>query len=206
MSCFQADCANVTAPVNFQALLSVEADKMDAGIQTFGLIHKDCTFTDIYDPTEWEAKKASGEIDMGPCGIVNLGNPSFATSPDGCGGTEIDRTTYNPSFTVRKLDATALTHIFYMICLMEDTDCFNVFFCDCNQNIILNYNWMRYLHGKTTDVPDECPGIPFTISQAPTRGSTSNDILDYTIAFEVRYAGRKFMGESLLPGVCAALA
>lgn len=206
MTCFSTDCATFDIPVNFQSLLPDGPQKMNGGIERFGLIKADCTFTDIYDPAEWAAKKAAGDVQLSPCGAVTLGAGTTATTENECGQDEVDETTYTPTFSMTKLDPVGLTHVKYLCELVENTGCMNVFFCDCNENMILNYNWMRFLHGKTATAPTGCPGIPFSIPINPNRTKGNNNRLTWSFGMEIVLDGNQFLGESLLPGVCAALA
>jgi len=178
------------------------------GFRTFGLIACDYVFTDITDPSEWEAAVASNDVHIAPRGIINIGQPDQASFVfDGCGNQAIGALTYPITYETYLTEDNLEDHLWFES-LMDNYTNFRIFLIDCNDIYYIEDNFALALRSNDSSpfagLTNENPGFEFSITSPPLweEGEQTNG--KWTASFQVIKQGI-FRGV-FLPGVTPVLA
>lgn len=170
MSLLCVPCDEQNAPPQSYEECKVQFRKF--GFSRFALVSCDYEFTDITDPTEWEAAITAGSISKSPTGILSIAEPdvtSFAFS--GCGLQATGEKTYNLTFNTYSTKGDLGDHR-YWDNIDRNHQEFRLIPVDCNGIFYLTPEWIDFLEDQNSAnaaaVGLYSPGHAFSITSPPT--------------------------------------
>lgn len=201
-----AGCNTITCSTPLAASFASDIVK-SAGMDQFALIRKGVQIPDLNDITAYEALVASGDIILGPCGTLALGDPTDTTTTTACGDDRSLETLYELTFTTYDLNE-QFEHVEWFDEMYRKRGCYNVILFDCAKgggHPTFNSKARRIISGQEAGTLDTDPGIPFTMSAKPSRGTGDANKEIWTFTLQIRLDGNEMLGQSYFPGLLDAL-
>jgi hypothetical protein len=208
MSCVFCDytAPSASPPQNYQTALGTKTTKT-FGFPQFVLIRGDQVIADPSLITDWTTICTAGELEVGPCGVITLGTPSFTTSTDdsACGDTEVLETIYTPTFSTYWVDNTNLTHLDYFESILAGYSCMQIVLFDCDGNVIMNKAGRDVVNGVTTAPITETIGFDFGMIQTPHVVQGDANLEKWQFQIEIKLSGEDMLRAVSVPGLLDAL-
>lgn len=194
-------------PVNYQKVLTAGKTFKKAGFPQFALIKGDYEFLDPTDLAEWSALCVAGGVELGPCGVINLGTPNFTTSTDDspCGETEVIETILQPTFSTYWVDKDNLTHIDYLESFLATYRCHRIVMFDCDGNVYMNKIGRNLVNAVTTAPLDDTVGYEMGLVQSPHVVVGDGNFEKWQMQLELKVNGEEMFAPVKVPGLLEAL-
>lgn len=201
-----ASCGNAINPPSSYQDPCLPKTRKKYGFPYYALIRNDQV---IADPSDivlgWTPLKGT-ELQISPCGKIDLGSPSFTTSTDdsACGDTEVLETIYTPTFSTYWVDDTSLTHATYFQDLVDKYKCQSVIMFDCDGNPYLPREYRDFIV-NAGPAPTGSPGFDFGLLQVPHPTQGDGNFEKWQVQLEIKLNGEEILVPTPLDGLLTAL-